>query len=161
MSRVFTAFILTACLAAFLMELSIGLARYGYPAGSLGQVRLAALADAANFLPLAALYFLTCFLLMVLPVRAASFTLANGEEPIFWCVIVLIGAAAGFTLVRWGFGERAALESLWDWRHLLVLAVAAAHLRLSDIRGRPVLRALFALASLAMAGAALYLPFNF
>src|SRR5205807_2048445 len=85
----FEAFALVAVLTALLMALSLAVARHGYPYGAIGVRRLDGIADAGTFIPLAAVFFFSALLMMILPIRAASIVLTHAADAIFWTVIVL------------------------------------------------------------------------
>ena len=68
MSKALASFALVAALAALLMALSLAVARHGYPYGVIGVKRLDGIADAGTFLPLAAVYFFSALLMMILPI---------------------------------------------------------------------------------------------
>ncbi|MDP1346512.1 hypothetical protein, partial [Klebsiella pneumoniae] len=81
--------------SALLMALSLAVAQHGYPFGAIGVKRLDDIADATTFLPLAALYFFSAMLMMVLPLRAASIVLLNAADIIVWAVVVLFASIVG------------------------------------------------------------------
>ncbi|WP_315923336.1 hypothetical protein [Mesorhizobium sp. SP-1A] len=143
MSKALISFALVAVMTALLTALSFAVARHGYPFGVVGVRRLEAVVDAGAFLPLAALYFFGAMLMMVLPIRAASFVLLNAADMIFWTVIVLFAAIFGCTAAKWAFGQADAPWALWNWRFLFVAAVVAAHLVMNDLRRNVLLRSLF------------------
>src|SRR6185312_13132456 len=116
MARTVGTFILIAVLAALLMALSIAVTRHGDPFGALGMRRLDSLAGAATFIPLASLYFLGVALLMILPLRAASFVLVNGVETVHLAAILLFATIVGCVVARMAFGQVGAYRALLDWQ---------------------------------------------
>src|SRR5690606_40693632 len=72
MNKALTSFALVTVFSGLLMALSLAVARHGYPFGAVGVKRLDAMADAAAFLPLAAVYLFSAMLMMILPIRAAG-----------------------------------------------------------------------------------------
>jgi hypothetical protein len=160
MGKALSTFGLVAVLTGLLAAASFGLARNGYPFGSLGLARLEGLASSATFIPLAAIYFLSAALLMILPLRAASFVLVNGADRLFFAVIVLFATIVGLLSVRAAFGEAQALWALWDWQLIFVAAVAATHLLLDEIRRNVLLRTLFLVLFVAASLACLFWTFK-
>lgn len=146
MTKALTCFLLSAVLTGLLMALSLAVARHGYPFGAIGVKRLDAIADAATFLPLAAIYFLSAMLMMILPLRAAAFVLVGAADTIFWATIVLFGSIAGGLLARWAYGQTDVLWALWNWRFLFVAAIVGCHLVMNDLRRNILLRSLFVVA---------------
>jgi hypothetical protein len=124
MSKALTSFALVGVLTAALMALS--LARHGYPFGAVGVHRLDSIADAGTFLPLAACYFFSALLMMILPIRAAGLVLANAADVIFWCVVVLFATITGCLAARWAFGQSNAL-----WALELAVPFRSRHRRMS------------------------------
>ena len=160
MGKTLTTFALTAVLTALLAALSLALARHGYPVGTIGLARLDGLANSATFIPLAAIYFLAAALLMILPLRAASFVLVHGAEKLFFAVIVLFATILGVLAARAAFGQLQSLWALWDWQFVFVAAVVAAHLLLDEVRRNALLRSLFLILFLAATLACLYWSFG-
>ncbi|TIU17671.1 MAG: hypothetical protein E5W49_19485 [Mesorhizobium sp.] len=142
MSKALTSFALVAILTALLMALSLAVARHGYPYGAIGAKRLDDVADAGTFIPLASVYFFSA-LLMILPIRAASFVLTNAADAIFWTVIVLFAAIIGCLAARWAFDRGNILPALLNWRFLFVAAVVGCHLFMNELRRNILLRSLF------------------
>jgi len=68
MSKALTTFALVAVFTALLMALGLAVARHGYPYGAIGVKRLDDIADAGTFIPLAAVYFFSALLMMILPI---------------------------------------------------------------------------------------------
>src|SRR5690606_32172363 len=60
---------------AILAASGLAVAEHGYPHGAIGLKRLDAIANSATFIPLAALYAFSVALLMIMPLKAASFIL--------------------------------------------------------------------------------------
>ncbi|MFC5387262.1 hypothetical protein ACFPLB_14975 [Aquamicrobium segne] len=142
MSKAITSFLLVALLSAMLMALSLAVARYGYPFGMVGVRRLESIVSAQNFLPLAGLYFFSAALMMILPLKAASFVLLNAADALMWTVLALLAALVGCVAARWAFGQTSAPRSLLDWRLLLPLAVVGCHIGLDVLRRNVLLRSL-------------------
>lgn len=160
MTKALTSFALVAVLTAALMALSLAVARHGYPFGTVGAKRLEGIADAAVFLPLAGVYFLAAMLMMILPLRAASFMLLNAADTLFWTAVALLAAIVGCAAARWAFGERDALWTLWNWRLLAAAALFAAHLAMNELRRNVLLRSLFLVIFAAATLACLFWSFT-
>ncbi|TKT81191.1 hypothetical protein [Aquamicrobium sp. LC103] len=160
MSRAITTFLLVAALTALLTALSLAVARHGYPFGAVGVRRLDGIADASVFMPLAALYFVSAALLMFLPLRAASFVLANATDVLFWTVVVLFASIVGWLAARWAFGQSDALWALLDWRFLFVAATVGAHLTLNELRRNVLMRTVFFIVFVAATLACLFWSFE-
>lgn len=160
MAKIISTFALIAVLTALLAALSLALARHGYPFGSLGLARLEGLASSAAFIPLAAIYFLAAALLMILPLRAASFVLVAGADKLFFAVIALFATIAGGLAARAAFGQVQALWALWDWQFGFVAVVVATHLFLNEVRRNMLLRTLAMILFVAAALACLYWSFR-
>jgi hypothetical protein len=143
MSKALTSFALVTVLAALLMALSLAVARHGYPYGAVGARRLDGIADAGTFIPLAAVYFFSALLMMVLPIRAAGIVLTHAADALFWTVIVLLAAIVGGLVARWAFGQGGALWALLNWRFLFAAAVIGCHFVMSELRRNVLLRSLF------------------
>jgi hypothetical protein len=161
MAKTVSTFILVTVLTALLMALSIAVTRHGDPFGALGMKRLDGLAAAATFIPLAALYFFGVALLMILPLRAASFVLVNGVETIYLAVVVLFATIVGCLLARMAFGQINAYRALLDWQFVFVLAVIVCHAVLDELRRNVLLRTLALVASVAATLACLFWTFRF
>jgi len=159
MTKALTSFALVAVLTAALTALSLAVARHGYPFGLTGVARLEGIADPGMFLPLGAVYFLAAMLMMLLPLRAASFVLLNAADTLFWTVIALFGTIVGCVAARWAFGQNGALWTLWNWRFLFVAAVVGAHLVMNELRRNVLLRSLFLVVFAAAALACLFWSF--
>ena len=143
MSKIVTSFALVAVFSAVLMALSFAVAQHGYPFGAVGVKRLDDIATASTFLPLAALYFFSAMMMMVLPLRAASLVLLNAADIVVWAVVVLFASIVGSLAARWAFGQSSALWALWNWRFLFVAAVVGCHLVMNELRRNVLLRSLF------------------
>ncbi|MFA6157880.1 hypothetical protein [Mesorhizobium sp.] len=143
MSKALTSFALVTVLAALLMALSLAVARHGYPYGAVGAKRLDNIADAGTFIPLAAVYFFSALLMMVLPIRAAGIVLTHAADALFWAVIVLLAAIVGGLVARWAFGQGGALWALLNWRFLFAAAVIGCHFVMNELRRNVLLRSLF------------------
>ena len=153
MNRTLACFALMTLFTGLLMALCLAVAGHGYPFGSLGAKRLDGLADAATFVPLAGVYFLSATLMMVLPIRAAGVVLKNAADPIFWTAVVLFSTIVGTVAAQWAFGQRDAMWVFWNWRFLFVAAIVGCHFGINEFRRNVLLRSLFlvvfALATLA------------
>ena len=161
MAKSVSTFILVTVLTALLMALSIAVMRHGDPFGALGMRRLDGLASAVTFIPLAALYFFGVALLMILPLRAASFVLVNGVETIYLAVVVLFATIVGCLVARMAFGQFTAYRALLDWQFVFVLAVLICHAILNELRRNVLLRTLALVASVAATLACLFWTFRF
>ena len=161
MAKTVSTFILVTVLTALLMALSIAVMRHGDPFGALGMKRLDGLASAATFIPLAALYFFGVALLMILPLRAASFVLVNGVETVYVAVVVLFATIIGCLVARMAFGQINAYRALLDWQFVFVLAVAVFHAILNELRRNVLMRTLALVASVAATFACLFWTFRF
>jgi hypothetical protein len=143
MSKALTSFALVAVLTALLMALSLAVARHGYPYGVIGVKRLDGIADAGSFIPLAAVYFFSAMLMMILPIRAAGVVLTNAADTIFWATIALFATIVGSLVTRWAFGQSGALWALLNWRFLFVAAIVGCHFIMNELRRNVLLRSLF------------------
>jgi len=143
MSKALTSFALVAVLTALLMALSLAVARHGYPYGVTGVKRLDGIADAGSFIPLAAVYFFSAMLMMILPIRAAGVVLTNAADVIFWATIALFATIVGCLVTRWAFGQSGALWALLNWRFLFVAAIVGCHFIMNELRRNILLRSLF------------------
>ncbi|MER9652845.1 hypothetical protein NKJ26_04905 [Mesorhizobium sp. M0152] len=160
MSKALTSFALVAVLTALLMALSLAVARHGYPYGAIGVGRLDGIADAGTFIPLAAVYFFSALLMMILPIRAASVVLTNAADAIFWTVIVLLATIVGGLLARWAFGQSSALWALLNWRFLFAVAIVGCHFVMNGLRRNVLLRSLFFVVFAAATLACLFWSFT-
>ena len=143
MSKALSTFALVAVFTALLMALSLAVARHGYPYGAIGVRRLDGIADAGSFLPLAAVYFFSAMLMMILPIRAAGVVLTNAADVIFWATIALFATIVGCLVTRWAFGQSGALWALLNWRFLFVAAIVGCHFIMNELRRNILLRSLF------------------
>ena len=143
MSKALTSFALVAVLTALLMALSLAVARHGYPYGVTGVKRLDGIADAGSFIPLAAVYFFSAMLMMILPIRAAGVVLTNAADVIFWATIALFATIVGCLVTRWAFGQSGVLWALLNWRFLFVAAIIGCHFIMNELRRNILLRSLF------------------
>lgn len=152
MAKTVSTFLLVAVLAALLMALSLALMRHGYAAyGAAGARRLESLANAASFVPLAALYFLGVALLMILPLRAAAFVLVGAVETTYWAAVVLFATIAGCVAARLAFGQTGAPKALLDWHFVFLAAIVGCHAILNELRRNVLLRSLALVFSVAAA----------
>jgi hypothetical protein len=159
-NRTLAAFLTVAVLAGLLAALSIALQLKGYGFGGLGIARLDAVASAASFMPMAALYALAGALMMLLPLRAAGFIHANAASPLHSAALVLFAAIIGLQAARFGFGDRGALNVLLDWRFLFAAAIFGAHLGMNELRRNVLLRTLAFIGFVAATLACLYWSFK-
>jgi hypothetical protein len=160
MVRTISTFFLVVLLAALLMALSIAVMRHGDPFGVLGVRRLDGLAGPATFIPLAAIYFFGVALLMILPLRAASFVLVSGVETLHLTVVVLFATIVGCIAARMAFGQLDAYRALIDWQFVFVLAVVVCHAILNELRRNVLLRTLALVAAVAATLACLFWTFR-
>lgn len=160
MSKALTSFALATVLTALLMALSLAVARHGYPFGVTGVKRLDGIASGETFLPLAAVYFFSAMLMMILPIRAASIVLTHAADAIFWTVIVLFATIVGCLLARWAFGQGSAMWALLNWRFLLAAAVVGCHFVMNELRRNVLLRSLFFVVFAAATLACLFWSFT-
>jgi hypothetical protein len=161
MSKALTTFALVAVLTGLLMALSLAVARHGYPYGAIGVRRLDAIANAETFIPLAAVYFFSALLMMILPIRAASIVLTHAADALFWTVVVLLAAIVGGLLARWAFGQGSAMLALLNWRFLFAVAVIGCHFVMNELRRNVLLRSLFFVVFAAATLACLFWSFAF
>lgn len=160
MSKALTSFALVAVLAALLMALSLAVARHGYPYGAIGARRLDGIADPGTFIALAAVYFFSALLMMVLPIRAAGIVLIHAADALFWTVIVLLAAIVGGLVARWAFGQGGVLWTLLNWRFLFAAAVIGCHFVMNELRRNVLLRSLFFVIFAAATVACLFWSFT-
>jgi len=160
MSKAIGTFALVTVLSALLMAISLVVGRHGYYAyGAMGMKRLDGIADAGSFFAVAAIYFFSAMLMMVLPIRAAGIVLTHAADAIFWATIVLFATIVGSLLARWAFGQHEVLWALVNWRFLFVAAIVAAHLTMNDLRRNILLRSLFFVIFAAVTLACLFWSF--
>ena len=160
MNRTAAAFLLIAVLTGLLAALSIAVELKGYAFGALGLARLDGLASARSFVPLAALYALAAALMMLLPLRAAGFIMANAAIPVFSAALALLATIVGVQAARFAFGNHGALSVLLDWQFVFAAAIVAAHLAMNELRRNALLRTLFFVVFIAAMLACLYWTFR-
>lgn len=160
MNRTAAAFVLIAVLTGLLAALSIAVEAKGYAFGALGLARLDGLANAATFVPLAAIYAFAAVLMMILPLRAAGHVMVSAATPVFSATLVLFSTIVAVQAARFSFGDRAALWALADWRFLFAGAIVAAHLAMNELRRNVLLRTLSFVAFLVATLACLFWTFR-
>ena len=160
MSKALGTFALVTLLSGLLMALSLAVARHGYPYGVFGVKRLDGIADAGAFVAIAAIYFFSAMLMMILPIRAAGVVLTHAADAIFWAAIVLFATIVGSLAAKWAFGQHEVIRELLNWRFLFVAAVAAAHLTMNELRRNILLRSLFFVIFAAATLACLFWSFS-
>jgi len=161
MTKTLSSFAMIAVLTAVLMALSIYLAQKAYPFGAIGIGRLEGLASSASFIPIAALYFFSAALLMILPLRAAAFVLVTATDRLHFVAVALFATIVGCLVARAAFGMPRALWLLWDWQFVFVAAIVLVHLLLNEIRRNVLLRGLGLVVFVLAALACLYWSFRF
>ena len=161
MTRALSSFVLIALLSAALAALSLAVAQKGYPHGAAGLRRLDGIASATTFIPIAALYILSALLLMILPMRAASFVLVHATDKLFWTAIALLAAIAGILAAKAAFGQRAALWALADWQFAFAAATIGCHFLLNELRRNVLSRSIGFVLFLAATLACLFWTFRF
>jgi hypothetical protein len=161
MSKAVSTFALVAVLTAALAALSFFVAQKGYSEGATGIARLEGLASVTTFIPLAALYFFSGLLLMILPMRAASFVLVNATDTLFWTTIVLLATIVGVLAARVAFGQTGALRALLDWRFVFAIVVIGCHFILDELRRNILLRSIAFAAFIAATLLCLYWTLRF
>ena len=160
MNRTLAAFLTVAIMSGLLAALSIALRLKGYGFGDLGLARLDAIANAATFIPLAALYAFAGALMMILPLRAAGFIHASAATPLYSAALVLLATIVGVQAARFAFGNRDALMVLIDWRFAFAAAIVGAHLAMNELRRNVLLRTVSFIVFVAAALACLYWTFR-
>jgi hypothetical protein len=161
MTKAISTFALVAVLTAALAAASLFLTQKGYPHGSTGLSQLDGVANAATFIPLAAIYAFSGLLLMILPMRAASFVLVNATDTLFWTTTALLATILGVLVGRAAFGQTTVLWALADWRFVFALAVVACHFVLNELRRNALLRSIGFVAFIAATLLCLYWTFRF
>ena len=161
MAKAVSTFALVAVLTAALAAMSILVTQKGYSEGAIGLSRLDGLANATTFIPLAAIYFFSGMLLMVLPMRAASFVLVNATDTLFLTTIALLATILGVLVARAAFGQTGALWALADWRFVFAAAVIACHFILDELRRNVLLRSIAFAAFIAATVLCLFWTFRF
>ena len=124
-------FLVVTILTALLAALSIAVQTKGYPHGATGLSRLDALAGAATFVPLAALYAFAAMLAIV-----------------------------GLQVARAAFGSIAALGVFLDWQFGFAAAILIAHQFLDAFRRNVLTRTLGFVLFVAATLACLYWSFR-
>lgn len=160
MRTVAVPFLVVAVLTALLAALSVGAELKGYPQGATGLARLDAIADAATFVPLAALYALAALLIVIAPARPAGFVYQNAASPLYFAAVVLLAAIVGLQLTRAAFGGVAALRVLLDWQFGFAAAILVAHQFLDAFRRNVLTRTLGFVLFVAAVLACLYWNFR-
>lgn len=160
MNRTATTFLLLAVLTGLLAALGIALAAKGYAFGNMGVARLDGIANAATFMPLAAIYAFTGALMMILPLRGAGFVYANGATPVYSAALVLLATIVGVQAARFAFGDRDALWVLLDWQFAFAAAIVTAHLAMNALRRDVLLRTFFFVVFVGATLACLYWTFR-
>ena len=160
MNRTATAFLLIAILTGLLAALSIAVEIKGYAFGALGVTRLDGLASAGSFIPLAAIYAFAATLMMILPLRPASFVMTNAAMPVFSASLVLLATITGVQAARFAFGNHNALFIFIDWQFIFAAAIIAVHLAMNELRRNALLRTIFFVAFIAATPACLYWTFQ-
>jgi len=161
MTKTLSSFAIITVITAVLIALSLFLAQKGYPFATIGIGRLEGLASSATFIPLAALYFLSAALLLILPLRAAAFVLVTATDRLHFVAVALFATIVGCLLARAAFGMPRALWQLWDWQFVFVAAIVASHLLLNEIRRNVLLRGLGLVVFVLATVACLYWSFTF
>lgn len=160
MKRATTTFLVVAVMTGLLAALSFAIRLKGYPFGSQGITRLDAIADAATFIPVAALYSFSAMLLMILPPRGAGFVYANAASPLWFTALVLLAAILGLQIARWAFGDGGALRALIDWQFIFAAAIIGTHTVLDSLRRSILLRSIFFVLFIVATLACLYWHFK-
>lgn len=159
-NKTLSTFVLITVLTGLLAALSIALQAKGYGFGALGTARLDAIASAATFIPLAALYALSGALMVILPLRAAGFIYINAAAPIHAAALALFATILGVQLARFAFGSSGALWTLVDWQFLFAVAIVAMHFFLNATRSNALIRTVFFLIFIAATLACVYWTFR-
>jgi hypothetical protein len=160
MNRALSTFLLVAVLAGLLTAAGIALQGRGYGFGALGVARLDGLANAATFIPLAAIYAACAMLMMVLPLRAAGFVYTNGAVPVFGAALVLLATIVGVQAARFAFGDDDAPWRLVDWRFVFAGAIIGVHLVMNALRRDVLMRTVFFVVFTAAMLACLFWTFD-
>lgn len=159
MRQTATAFLVVTVLTALLAALSIAVQAKGYPQGGLGLARLDAIASAATFVPLAALYAFAAMLIVPAPPRAAGFMHARAAGPIHFAAVVLLATILGVQVARFAFGNAGALRALLDWQFVFAAGIVVAHALLDLFRRDILLRTVGLIVFLAATLACLFWTF--
>jgi hypothetical protein len=161
MTKAISTFVLVAVLTAALAAAILFLTQKGYPHGTTGLSRLDGVANAATFIPLAAIYSFSGLLLMILPMRAASFVLVNATDTLFWTTTALLATILGVLVGKAAFGQTTVLWALADWRFVFALAILACHFVLNELRRNALLRSIGFVTFIAATLLCLYWTFRF
>jgi hypothetical protein len=161
MTKAISTVALVAVLTAALAALSLFAVQKGYSQGTTGLSRLDGLANSATFIPLAAIYSFSALLLMILPLRAASFVLVNATDTLFWTTVALLATILGVLAAKAAFGQTTALWTLADWRFVFALAIIVANFVLDELRRNVLLRSLGLVMFIAATLVCLYWTFRF
>ncbi len=160
MNKAATTFFVVAVMTGLLGALSFAIRLKGYPFGTLGVTRLDAIADAATFIPVAAIYAFSAMLMMILPPRAAGFIYGNAASPLWFTALVLLATIFGLQITRFAFGDRSALWTLIDWQFVFAAAVIGTHLVLDSLRRSILLQTIFFVVFLGATLVCLYWSFR-
>ena len=160
MSKAVSAFLPIAVLTCLLAAAGIALENKGYGFGALGVARLDGLANAATFIPLAALYAFSGALMTLLPLRGAGFVYINAAVPIHATSLALLATIIGVQAARFAFGDNGALWVLADWRFLFAAAIVLTHMFMNEVRRNVLLRTLFFVLFVAATLACLFWTFR-
>ncbi|MEO3389201.1 hypothetical protein [Mesorhizobium sp. CAU 1741] len=160
MNRMPSTVLMVMVMTALLAALGIALEQKGYAFGARGVERLDAIASAATFMPLAALYAFAAALMMLLPLRAAGYVYANAASPIHAAASILLATVIGLQVARFAFGEDDALWTLVDWQFVFAVAIIVAHMFMNHLRRNLLMRTLFFIIFLAAAAACLFWTFR-
>src|SRR5690606_32634633 len=125
MRRAISTFGLIEVLTAIRPSYGLAEAAHGYHHCDIGIKQQDAIANSATFIPLAALYAFSVALLMIMPLKAASFILINATDMLFWTVIVLLATIAGCLVARFAFGQSGAVWAITDWKFIFAAAIIA------------------------------------
>jgi hypothetical protein len=160
MNRTIATFLLVTLLTGLLTAASIALEIKGYGFGALGTARLDGIANAASFVPLAALYAFSAALMMILPLRAAGLVYANAAAPLNAAVLVLMATILGVQIARFAFGNTGSLQILLDWQFVFAIGIVGSHMVMNTLRRDVLMRTLSFVAFLAATLACLYWTFR-
>lgn len=160
MSKTASAFFMVLVITGLLAALSIALVTKGYAFGNLGLGRLDSLANAATFIPLAAIYSFAAMLMMILPLRAAGSVHAHAATPVYSTALVLLATIIGVQVARFAFGNYNALRVLLDWQFIFAAAIVVAHIMMNTLRHNVLLRTLFFVVFIVTTLACLYWTFR-
>lgn len=156
-----TAFLVTLVLTALLAAACFAVSLKGYPHGATGIARLDSIANAATFIPLAALYAFAGLLIVLSPARAAGFLYANAASPVHFASVVLLASITGLQATRFAFGDSGPWRPLIDWQFVFAAGIIIAHQLLDALRRNILLRTLGFVVFLVAALACLFWDFRF